>query len=57
MKWNAYLIPRLHYLPTILKRFELNSLKSAFALINQKKYWNETYIKNVAEEVTTDGYN
>lgn len=40
MKWNAHLIPRHHYLPSILKRCELNTLKSAFALINEKKYWN-----------------
>ena len=40
MKWNAHLIPRLHYLPTILKRMELNALKSAFAMINEKKFWN-----------------
>ena len=40
MKWNAHLIPRLHYLPSIIKRCELNVLKSAFANINEKKYWN-----------------
>ena len=57
MKWNAHLIPRQHYLPTILKRAELNTLKSAFALINEKKYWNNIYIQGIAEEVTQDGYN
>lgn len=56
-KWNALLIPRLHYLPTIMKRVELNNLKMAFAMINEKKYWNEYYIKNIADEVTTEGYN
>jgi hypothetical protein len=56
-KWNAQLIPRLHYLPTIMKRVELNNLKMAFAMINEKKYWNEYYIKNIADEVTTEGYN
>lgn len=36
---------------------ELNALKKAFAHINEKKYWNEVYIKNIADEVTADGYN
>jgi hypothetical protein len=40
MKWNALLIPRHHYLPSIMKRCELNVLKSAFANINEMKYWN-----------------
>ena len=40
MKWNAHLIERLHYLPSFVKRMELNKLKTAFANINEKKYWN-----------------
>jgi hypothetical protein len=57
MKWNALLIDRSHYLPTILKRLELNAIKSSFAVLNEKKYWNEIYIKDIAEAVTQDGYN
>ena len=34
MKWNAQLIERWHYLPSIIKRCELNALKRAFANIN-----------------------
>lgn len=40
-----------------MKRCLLDRLKSSFALINEKKYWNEYYIKNIAEEVTSSGYN
>ena len=36
---------------------ELNVLKKAFSNINEKKYWNEIYIKDIAESVTQDGYN
>ena len=56
-KWRALLIEKEHYLPTMIKRMELNKLKSAFANINEKKYWNEIYIKDIAEAVTQDGYN
>ena len=31
-------------------------LKSAFANINEKKFWNQYYIKDIAEKVTTQGY-
>lgn len=55
-KWNALLIRRTHYLPTILKRLQLNTLKRAFASINEKKYSNDYYIKNIADEVTSSGY-
>ena len=48
-KWNAQLIPRTHYLHPLLKRLELKVLKMAFAMINEKKYWNDEYIKNVAD--------
>ena len=56
-KWKAHLIERHHYLPSFVKRIELNVLKRAFAHINEKKYWNELYIKDIAELVTQDGYN
>lgn len=39
-KWQSELIPRKHYLCNILKSIELRILKSAFANINEKKYWN-----------------
>jgi hypothetical protein len=55
-KWNAWLIPRTHYLPTVLKNIELAIIKRAFANINEKKYWNDYYIKNIADEVTSEGY-
>ena len=55
-KWQSELIPRKHYLCNILKSIELRILKSAFANINEKKYWNEYYIKDIAEKVTTEGY-
>ena len=56
-KWNAHLIERLHYLPSFVKRMELNVLKKAFSNINEKKYWNDIYIRDIAESVTQDGYN
>jgi hypothetical protein len=55
-KWNAWLIPRKHYLPSFLKRLELDTLKKAFAYINEYKYWNEYYIKGIADDVTSSGY-
>jgi hypothetical protein len=39
-KWQSLLIDRTHYLPNILKKVELRILKSAFANINEKKYWH-----------------
>ena len=56
-KWKANLIERHHYLPSFIKRIQLNAVKRAFALINEKKYWNELYIRDIAELVTQDGYN
>mgnify|MGYP006948859823 CR=1 FL=1 len=55
-KWQSELIPRKHYLCNILKSIELRILKSAFANINEKKYWSQFYIKDIAEKVTTEGY-
>jgi hypothetical protein len=39
-KWQSELIPRKHYLCNVLKDIEKRLLKSAFANINEKKYWN-----------------
>lgn len=36
-----------------MRRIQLNRIKSAFANINEKKYWNDYYIRNIAEEVTS----
>lgn len=47
-KWQSELIPRKHYLCNILKSIEKRILNSAFANINEKKYWNEFYIKDIA---------
>ena len=56
-KWQAWLIPRFHYLPTVMKSAELGALKRAFANIREHAYWNPVYIKSAADKITNEGYN
>lgn len=51
-KWHAWLIPKDHYLPVILKNCEINALKRAFANIREKAYWHPVYIKDAADRIT-----
>ena len=56
-KWHAWLIPRHHYLPTIMKTVQKGALKRAFAKIREHAYWNPVYIKDAADNITSQGYN
>ena len=56
-KWHAWLIPRFHYLPNIMKTTELGMLKRSFAKIREHQYWNPVYIKAAADKITNEGYN
>ena len=51
-KWHAWLIPRFHYLPNIMKSVELGVLKRSFAKIREHQYWNPVYIKEAADKIT-----
>ena len=55
-KWHAWLIPRTHYLPNVMKELEIRALRRYFSDIRGHAYWNDYYIKDVADKVTNEGY-
>ncbi len=55
-KWRAWLIPRQHYLPNIIKSLEVCFMRKYFANIKEHAYWNPIYIKKAADTITSEGY-
>lgn len=55
-KWHAWLIPKDHYLPVILKSCEVVALRRAFANIRERAYWHPIYVKQAADKITNEGY-